>query len=159
MATESESGSAQTTTDHDEIRRWVEARNGHPACVRGTESGDTCLLRIDYPGYSGGETLEEISWDEFFRVFDESNVAFLYQDRTADGGESRFSKFVSRGGSGGGGRSSGGRSGGARSAARSGGSARSGGGSRSGGSSRKSSGGSGGRGGSAQKSAARKGGK
>ncbi len=27
---------AKITTDHDEIRRWVEARGGHPARVKGT---------------------------------------------------------------------------------------------------------------------------
>src|SRR5205085_1728217 len=29
-----------TTTDHDEIRRWVEEHGGKPASVRGTENGD-----------------------------------------------------------------------------------------------------------------------
>ena len=62
MATEtdsSSSGSSKTTTDHEEIRRWVEARGGRPACVRGTGGrGDTGMLRIDFPGYSAGETLQ-----------------------------------------------------------------------------------------------------
>ena len=44
---------AQVTTDHEEIRRWVEERGGTPAVVKGTESGDSALLRIDYPGFSG----------------------------------------------------------------------------------------------------------
>ena len=29
--------------------------------------------------------------------FDEAGLAFLYQDKTADGGTSRFHKFVRRG--------------------------------------------------------------
>ena len=33
---------------------------------------------------------------EFFAKFDEKNLAFLYQDTTASGAESRFFKFVSR---------------------------------------------------------------
>jgi hypothetical protein len=82
---------AKVTTDHDEIRRWVEERGGHPARVKGTN-----LLRIDYPGFSGEETLERVSWNESFRIFDENNLAFLYQEETKDGGESRFSKFVDR---------------------------------------------------------------
>ena len=88
---------AKTTTDHDEIRKWVEERGGHPARVKGTEdkSGGG-LLRIDYPGYSGEGKLEEISWDEFFEEFDDSELAFLHQDKTADGEQSRFSKLVSR---------------------------------------------------------------
>ena len=40
--------------------------------------------------------MEPIEWDEFFRIFDENNLAFLYQEQTKDGGESRFSKFVDR---------------------------------------------------------------
>jgi anaerobic selenocysteine-containing dehydrogenase len=87
---------AQVTTDHEEIRRWVEERGGHPAVVKGTESGDSALLRIDYPGFSGEGKLEPIEWEEFFEIFDENNLAFLYQEQTAEGGESRFSKFIAR---------------------------------------------------------------
>ena len=95
---EKESAESKTTTDHDEIRRWVEERGGHPARVKDTESDDsTGLLRIDYPGYSGENRLEEISWDEFFTGFDENKLAFLYQEKTKDGKVSRFSKLIERG--------------------------------------------------------------
>ena len=87
---------SHVTTDHEEIRRWVEERGGNPAVVKGTESRGSALLRIDYPGFSGEGKLEAIEWEEFFEIFDDNNLAFLYQDRTADGGESRFSKFVDR---------------------------------------------------------------
>ena len=90
-------GESRTTTNHDEIRKWAEARGGKPATVKRTGGNDEVgVLRIDFPGYSGEDTLEEITWDEFFRKFDEKNLAFLYQDTTASGGESRFYKFVSR---------------------------------------------------------------
>ena len=89
MATES--ADSKVTTNHDEIKRWVEERGGHPAEVKGTE-----LLRIDYPGFSGEETLEEITWQEFFDAFEENNLAFLYQEKTKDGGKSRFSKLIER---------------------------------------------------------------
>ena len=91
MAKAKQSHESKTTTDHEEIRSWVEERGGHPARVEGTN-----LLRIDYPGFSGEQRLEEISWDELFRIFDENKLAFLYQEETKDGGESRFSKFVER---------------------------------------------------------------
>jgi len=96
MASAASKSSSKTTTDHDEIREWVEERGGHPAIVKGTEKRDSALLRIDYPGYSGEDRLEEISWEEFFEIFDENKLAFLYQEETQDGGESRFSKFVNR---------------------------------------------------------------
>jgi hypothetical protein len=87
---------SKTTTNHEEIQKWVEARGGRPAIVKRTEKGGSALLRIDYPGFSGEDTLEEIEWDEFFEIFDENKLAFLYQEETADGNQSRFSKFVDR---------------------------------------------------------------
>ena len=93
----SEEHAAKTTTDHDEIQRWVEERDGSPACVRGTgDSDDVGLLRIDFPGYSGEETLQHIEWDEFFQKFDERNLAFLYQDETKGGQRSNFNKLIDR---------------------------------------------------------------
>jgi hypothetical protein len=88
--------SAKTTTNHDEIRKWVEKRNGHPAVVAATESGDGGggLLRIDYdePGGNDDDRLHRISWNEFFETFDKNDLAFLYDPE----GDSRFSKFVAK---------------------------------------------------------------
>jgi hypothetical protein len=84
---------SRTTTDHEEIRRWAEERGGVPATVAATEQGgEPGILRIDFPGFSGEGTLEEISWDDFFRKFEESNLAFLFEE----GSDSRFNKLVSR---------------------------------------------------------------
>lgn len=89
--------SATTTTDHDEIREWVESRGGKPARVSGTGSaGDPGLLRIDFPGYSGEASLEHIPWEEWFEAFEENELAFLHQDETESGEESRFNKLVRR---------------------------------------------------------------
>jgi hypothetical protein len=86
---------SHTTTDHDLIRRWAKDRNGRPATVKATEDdGHAGVLRIDFG--SKDEGLDEIDWDEFFKKFDESDLAFLYQDRTKDGKVSRFHKFVRR---------------------------------------------------------------
>jgi hypothetical protein len=84
-----------TTTDHKAIKKWVEERDGRPATVRATEDdGHAGILRVDFGPKD--EQLEEIGWDEFFRKFDESDLAFLHQDRTKDGKRSRFHKFVRR---------------------------------------------------------------
>lgn len=86
----------KTTTDHDEIRRWCEERGAKPSTVARTHKGnDVGLLRIDFPGYSGEGTLEEITWEEFFDKFDRSGLAFIYQEKTADGAKSNFCKLVS----------------------------------------------------------------
>ena len=87
--------SSHQTTDHDRIRRWVEERDGSPATVRGTagRGEEAGLLRIMF---RDDEDLEEIEWEDFFEKFDEEKLAFLYQDKTADGEVSRFFKFVQR---------------------------------------------------------------
>jgi hypothetical protein len=88
---------SSTTTDHNQIRKWVEERGGKPACVKGTGSkDDPGLLRIDFPGGAGEDRLEAIEWDEFFEKFDENKLAFLHQDETSSGDTSRFFKFVRR---------------------------------------------------------------
>lgn len=85
------------TTQHGEIRRWAEERGGYPTGVNGTGGGDDPgILRIDFPGYSGEDSLEKISWDEFFQKFDEKKLAFLYQDKTSGGEISRFYKLIPR---------------------------------------------------------------
>jgi len=90
-------GESKTTTDHETIRRWVEERGGRPATVKGTEEEDEAgVLRIDFPGYGDDEKLQPISWEEFFQKFEEKQLAFLYQEETSEGKESRFFKFVRR---------------------------------------------------------------
>jgi hypothetical protein len=89
--------STKTTTDHDEIRRWVEEHDGTPASVRGTEAGgEAGVLRIDFPGGAGEDELEHIPWDEWFEKFEQSRLAFLYQEEKASGEDSTFFKLVSR---------------------------------------------------------------
>ncbi len=90
--------SSKVTTNHDEIRRWVEERGGHPACVKqtGRAAGDVGVLRIDFPGFSGEGSLESLEWDRWFKAFDANGLAFLYQDELGSGEKSRFNKLVSR---------------------------------------------------------------
>lgn len=94
MASES-----RTTTDHDDIRSWVEEHDGKPARVRGTEQGGgdaDGVLRIDFPGGAGEDQLEHVEWDDWFAAFDDNDLAFLYQQQKADGSDSTFFKLVSR---------------------------------------------------------------
>lgn len=77
-----------TTRDHNVIRVWAEARDAHPARVKGTED----LLRFDFdePNQETEPKLERIGWDEFFRIFDEKKLELLFDE---DPG-SRFHKFI-----------------------------------------------------------------
>lgn len=87
---------SKTTQDHEEIRKWAEARGGKPSHVKATGSKDDVgILRIDFPGYSGEGTLEPITWEQFFEKFDERNLALVYQEKTASGEISNFNKIIS----------------------------------------------------------------
>jgi hypothetical protein len=90
-------GQTKVTTDHKTIRKWIEEHGGKPASVKSTSGDDDPgLLRVDFPGYSGSDSLEEIPWEDFFDKFDEKDLAFMYQEEMTSGKESRFFKFVSR---------------------------------------------------------------
>jgi hypothetical protein len=88
--------SRRTTT---KSAKWAEARGGRPAAVRSTQSKDGAgIIRIEFPNAPNAkdDNLEEITWDEFFEKFDESNLALLYQEETASGQRSNFNKLVGR---------------------------------------------------------------
>jgi hypothetical protein len=92
---------SRTLTDHDEIRKWAEQRDGTPSAVKGTsrKSDDIGMIRIDFPGYSGEGKLEPVDWDRWFDKFDESNLALIVEEKTARGVTSNFNKLIAREGS------------------------------------------------------------
>ncbi|WP_230530906.1 hypothetical protein [Microvirga roseola] len=84
---------AETTTDHDTIRKWAESKGSKPAAVKRTHKGDDVgIIRIMFPDnpQSEHDALTEISWDEFFEQFEESKLALLYEK------DGLFSKIVGR---------------------------------------------------------------
>ncbi|MEU4575750.1 hypothetical protein ACBI99_23635 [Nonomuraea sp. ATR24] len=90
-------GRSLITTDHDVIRKWADERGARPATVPGTEhDGRAGVLRFDFPGY-GGDDLEEISWDDWFRTFDERGLNFIYQEHKKDGKQSNFFRLENPG--------------------------------------------------------------
>lgn len=88
---------SKTTKDHDEIRRWAEARNALPAEVASTHRDkEPGILRFKFPKAQNrkDENLHEISWEEFFQKFDENDLELLYQEKTATGNKSNFNKLI-----------------------------------------------------------------
>jgi hypothetical protein len=89
--------SSKTTRNHEEIRRWAEARQAIPCEVAATHSdSEPGILRFCFekaPNRNDGN-LREISWDEFFEKFDENNLELLYQEETAEGAQSNFNKLI-----------------------------------------------------------------
>jgi len=89
--------SSHTLVDHDAIQEWADSRKAKPACVKGTGGDDDVgMIRLDFPGYSGGDSLQEITWEEWFRQFDENGLALIVQEETASGERSNFNKLVKR---------------------------------------------------------------
>ena len=87
---------SETTTNHDTIKRWAEARNARPAKVRDTAGRHGAgIIRIDFPGYTGEESLEEISWSEWFDTFEQQQLALIYEDDDSSE-HSNFNKLVRR---------------------------------------------------------------
>ena len=54
------------------------------------------IRRAGSARYSGQDSLEQISWEEWFEKFDENDLALVYQDETADGDKSNLNKLVKR---------------------------------------------------------------
>jgi hypothetical protein len=82
-------GRSLVTTSHEVIRNWAESRDGVPATVEGTEHGDRAgVLRFDFGERT--DKLRHITWEEWFRTFDERRLNFLYQEERKDGRQSTF---------------------------------------------------------------------
>jgi hypothetical protein len=88
---------SKSTKDHDEIRRWAESHGAIPSEVSSTHTSDEPgILRFQFPKAknSNDSALQEISWDDFFEKFDESDLELVYQEKTASGQKSNFNKLV-----------------------------------------------------------------
>ncbi|MEA2525231.1 MAG: hypothetical protein QOF73_2458 [Thermomicrobiales bacterium] len=92
-------GQTLATRNHDVVRRWAEERGAVPATVPETEHGDPAgVLRFIFSGQGDGEDpfrLEPISWEEWFKTFDERQLVFVFQEHKADGSQSNFFRFDS----------------------------------------------------------------
>jgi hypothetical protein len=72
-----------TTRDHEEIRNWADEHGATPAVV--SRTGGMLRFEFDTPA-----ELAEVSWDDFFDVFDERGLELVYDDKPG----SRFHKLV-----------------------------------------------------------------
>ncbi len=82
-------GRSLATTHHEVIKQWAESRGARPAAVEGTDHGDHLgVLRFDFN--EDTDKLRHVSWDEWFRTFDERRLNFVYQEQRKDGKQSNF---------------------------------------------------------------------
>jgi hypothetical protein len=88
---------SKTTQDHDEIRRWAEARHAIPCEVASTRrDGEAGILRFCFPNSRNRNdaALHQIDWDQFFEKFDENGLSMVFQEKTASGSRSNFNKLI-----------------------------------------------------------------
>ncbi|HEX6771082.1 MAG TPA: hypothetical protein VF126_03590 [Acidobacteriaceae bacterium] len=88
---------SRTTQDHDEIRRWAEARHAVPCEVASTrQDGEAGILRLCFPKSRNRNdaALHEIDWNQFFEKFDQNGLSMVYQEKTAGGARSNFNKLI-----------------------------------------------------------------
>jgi hypothetical protein len=80
----------RTTSDHEEIRAWADARNASPATERGAAAGTPIrVLRFRF-SHTPPEHVEPIDWTSWFQTFDSLRLRFVYVE-PADG--SRTDEF------------------------------------------------------------------
>lgn len=98
-----------TTVDYEEIKAWVERRDGTPARVTDEGGAHTDLgmdgflfaflpegKRTTEVPETDEKHIEEISWSRFFEKFEEENLAFRYRESAEDERPSDFYTFVDR---------------------------------------------------------------
>lgn len=91
---ESRRGEVLATRNHDVIRQWARARDAAPVVIIGTEHGELPgALAFSFPDV-GGADLKQVSWDEWFKMFDDRGFSFVYQETTEDGLASDFFEFA-----------------------------------------------------------------
>jgi len=86
-------GQTLATRSPDVIRDWATRRDAIPVTATRGDDGQPRTLRFDFGGDNGNgrsSRLEEISWDEWLRVFEDRKLVFLYQERRRDGSDSNF---------------------------------------------------------------------
>lgn len=91
---------SKITTDHKTIREWIEARGGIPARMIESETPTEKegVLEIKFSEMPENKKVVQVSWSEFFKLFNQSHLAFLFEEFTPDGEKSHFFKFIWRNG-------------------------------------------------------------
>jgi hypothetical protein len=90
---EDHAGQTLATRAHDVIKTWAEEREAKPATIPGGDVDQPRVLRFDFPGFD--DELEEVSWDAWFRTFDDRELVFLFQQHLKSGKSSNFFRLDS----------------------------------------------------------------
>ena len=73
----------RATTDRRTIEQWAKHHNATPAELPpARHDSEPAMLSFLMPGQERGELLD-ISWDQFFAVFQLQDLAFVYSENTS----------------------------------------------------------------------------
>lgn len=93
----------KTTVDHKEIRSWVELYKGQPQLLdHKNANADTVGIRVAFPVEGDSDLLStdspptNIDWEEFFRLFEEQELHFIYTDGKIIGDPGYHYRFAKR---------------------------------------------------------------
>jgi len=88
-------GQTLATRSREVVEDWARRRNAEPAAATFGDDGRPRVLRFDFQGGPdrGGSELKRVSWDDWWQVFEDRDLAFVYQEKTSDGNESNFFIF------------------------------------------------------------------
>jgi hypothetical protein len=91
------------TVDHAIIKNWIEKHHGQTQIIDDeTTANDTVGIRVDFPGasddvfFADDKPPREINWEEFFKIFDDQQLAFSYNEDVFRINPSRSYKFLKR---------------------------------------------------------------
>lgn len=86
------------TIEHRVVREWAEKRGLVPTTIRGTWGSDLPTpLQLTEPEADADPARIELTWDQFFEIFEDRQLAFTYQDDDVSGVPSQYYKFERRG--------------------------------------------------------------
>ena len=91
------------TIDHLEIREWAERQGGKPQVFDNPAAGsDPVGLRIDFAEGQDdrfvpeGNPPRDVSWEEFFDLFEQLSLVFVYEDGREVADKSMLYQFARR---------------------------------------------------------------
>lgn len=88
-------GETVITTDHDTIRHWIEECGSTAAQVTEPAEDDPGSLAV-VPKGTIDNSIREVSWKEFFAIFEDEELAFVYHSDKDDPDKQWSCKFIDR---------------------------------------------------------------
>jgi hypothetical protein len=87
------------TTDHHQVRAFLDAHGGRPMVAAGTAEADGTdgvgVLKIEF-GDAHDESLVPLSWNEFFDRFERARLALVHDDELPGDRAAASARIVGR---------------------------------------------------------------